>query len=46
MINRRSLAERRMRRIPDAQWATFDTEKDGTLRQWAEVPVAGEMKLG
>jgi hypothetical protein len=26
-----------LRRIPEAQWTTFDTDKDGTLRQWAEV---------
>lgn len=27
-----------LRAIPDSQWTTFDTEADGTLRQWAEVP--------
>jgi hypothetical protein len=27
-----------MRRIPEKAWTTFDTEADGTLRQWAEVP--------
>lgn len=27
-----------MRRIPEKGWSTFDTEADGTLRQWAEVP--------
>jgi len=26
-----------MREIPEKQWTTFDTEADGTLRQWAEV---------
>jgi hypothetical protein len=32
-----------MRGIPDKEWTTFDTEPDGTLRQWAEVPfVPGE----
>jgi len=29
---------RAMRRIPDKRWTTFDTEPDGTKRQWAEVP--------
>jgi hypothetical protein len=29
---------REIRRIPNKQWTTFDTEPDGTLRQWAEVP--------
>jgi hypothetical protein len=29
---------RAMRRIPEKGWTTFDTEADGTLRQWAEVP--------
>jgi hypothetical protein len=24
--------------IPEREWKTFDTERDGTLRQWAEVP--------
>jgi hypothetical protein len=24
--------------LPDREWKTFDTERDGTLRQWAEVP--------
>jgi hypothetical protein len=24
--------------IPDKAWMTFETEPDGTLRQWAEVP--------
>ena len=23
--------------VPEAEWTTFDTEPDGTLRQWAEV---------
>jgi hypothetical protein len=23
--------------VPDQTWTTFDTEKDGTLRQWAEL---------
>ena len=23
--------------VPEKEWSTFDTEKDGTLRQWAEV---------
>ncbi len=32
-----------LERIPDAQWQTFATERDGTLRQWAEVDfVPGE----
>jgi hypothetical protein len=32
-----------LKQIPDKAWATFDTEPDGTLRQWAEVPfVPGE----
>jgi hypothetical protein len=26
-----------LRRIADADWQTFDTEADGTLRQWGEV---------
>jgi hypothetical protein len=31
--------------VPDAQWKTFDTEADGTRRQWAEVDfVPGEAK--
>jgi hypothetical protein len=29
---------REIRRIPDKGWTTFDTEADGTLRQWADVP--------
>ncbi len=37
-----------MARVPDSQWKTFDTEADGTLRQWAEVDFvpseAGEKK--
>lgn len=32
-----------LRKISDKTWKTFDTEDDGTLRQWAEVPfVPGE----
>ncbi len=32
-----------LRAVKDAQWKTFDTEDDGTLRQWAEVAfVPGE----
>jgi hypothetical protein len=32
-----------MRSIREKDWTTFDTEADGTLRQWAEVPfVPGE----
>jgi hypothetical protein len=32
-----------LRHVPDAQWKTFGTEDDGTLRQWAEVAfVPGE----
>jgi hypothetical protein len=32
-----------LKQIPEKQWTTFDTEPDGTLRQWAEVPfVPGE----
>lgn len=32
-----------MHGIPEVEWTTFDTEADGTLRQWAEVPfVPGE----
>lgn len=27
-----------LRAVPERQWTTFDTEGDGTLRQWAEVP--------
>jgi hypothetical protein len=27
-----------LKQIPEAKWTTFDTEPDGTLRQWAEVP--------
>ena len=23
--------------LPEQEWTTFDTEPDGTLRQWAEV---------
>jgi len=26
-----------LRKVPEAQWTTFGTEDDGTLRQWAEV---------
>jgi hypothetical protein len=26
-----------LRRVPEGEWKTFDTEADGTLRQWAEV---------
>jgi hypothetical protein len=26
-----------LRQIPEADWKTFDTQDDGTLRQWAEV---------
>jgi hypothetical protein len=34
---------RALKRIPEKEWTTFDTEPDGTLRQWAEVPfVPGE----
>lgn len=29
---------RTIKRIPHKDWTTFDTEADGTLRQWAEVP--------
>ena len=29
---------REIRRIPHKNWTTFDTEADGTMRQWAEVP--------
>lgn len=29
---------RTIKRIPAKDWITFDTEADGTLRQWAEVP--------
>ncbi|MEK7993254.1 MAG: IS1380 family transposase [Planctomycetota bacterium] len=29
---------RAMKRISNKDWTTFDTESDGTLRQWAEVP--------
>ena len=29
---------REIKRIPDKDWMTFDTEADGTRRQWAEVP--------
>lgn len=29
---------REIKRIPHKDWTTFDTESDGTLRQWAEVP--------
>jgi len=29
---------RAIRGIPNKEWTTFDTEADGTLRQWAEVP--------
>lgn len=32
-----------LRKIDDVTWKTFDTETDGTMRQWAEVPfVPGE----
>jgi hypothetical protein len=32
-----------IRAVPEKEWTTFDTEADGTLRQWAEVPfVPGE----
>ena len=32
-----------LRRIKESEWKTFDTEDDGTLRQWAEVDfVPGE----
>jgi hypothetical protein len=32
-----------LRAMPEKNWTTFDTEADGTLRQWAEVPfVPGE----
>jgi hypothetical protein len=32
-----------LREVPEKHWTTFDTEADGTLRQWAEVPfVPGE----
>jgi hypothetical protein len=27
-----------LRQIPEKEWTTFDTESDGTQRQWAEVP--------
>ena len=27
-----------IRGVPEKEWTTFDTEADGTLRQWAEVP--------
>lgn len=34
---------RSMKRIANKEWTTFDTESEGTLRQWAEVPfVPGE----
>lgn len=29
---------RTLKGISEKDWATFDTEPDGTLRQWAEVP--------
>jgi len=29
---------REIKRIPHKDWTTFDTEADGTLRQWADVP--------
>jgi hypothetical protein len=29
---------RTLKRLPEKDWTTFDTEADGTLRQWAEVP--------
>jgi hypothetical protein len=29
---------RQIQRIAHKEWITFDTEPDGTLRQWAEVP--------
>ena len=28
---------REIKRIPQKNWTTFDTEADGTLRQWAEI---------
>jgi hypothetical protein len=32
-----------LRGVEEKEWTTFDTEADGTLRQWAEVPfVPGE----
>ena len=31
--------------VPEAEWATFDTEPDGTLRQWAEVVYVPSKKL-
>jgi hypothetical protein len=32
-------------KVPEKTWATFDTEEDGTLRQWAEVDfVPGEAR--
>jgi hypothetical protein len=32
-----------IRAVSEKEWTTFDTETDGTLRQWAEVPfVPGE----
>lgn len=27
-----------MKQMSDKDWTTFDTEPDGTLRQWAEIP--------
>jgi hypothetical protein len=29
---------RTIKRLSEKEWTTFDTEADGTLRQWAEVP--------
>jgi hypothetical protein len=29
---------RAIKRLPEAEWTTFDVEADGTRRQWAEVP--------
>ena len=26
-----------IKQVPEAEWATFDSDADGTLRQWAEV---------
>ena len=32
-----------LREVKESDWKTFDTEEDGTLRQWAEVDfVPGE----
>jgi hypothetical protein len=27
-----------LQKVPEQDWKTFDTEPDGTLRQWAEIP--------